>query len=107
MKDSYPVRSVLTAMLVLLLIGSTSLGQTTRSSLSGLINDQNGAAVSGAKIAAKHTATNEEFQTTTDAQGAFIFPSMPLGQYSVTIEAAGFKRLEAREWRLKSECRRN
>ncbi len=95
MKDCFSVRSALIAMLVLLLVGSTTLGQATRTSLSGLIGDQTGAAVSGAKVVAKHTATGEDFQTTTDAQGAFIFPSMPLGQFSVSIEAAGFKRIEA------------
>jgi hypothetical protein len=83
------------AALVLSLLGVTVMGQATRGSLSGLISDQNGAAVSGAKIAAKHIGTNEEFQATTDAQGAFVFASIPLGQYSVTIEASGFKRLEA------------
>ena len=97
MKDRISVRSVLIALFASLLIGSTALGQATRSSLSGFLKDQTGAAVSGAKVAAKHVATNEEFQTTTDGQGAFIFPSMPLGQFSVTIEAAGFKRVEARE----------
>ena len=95
MRNRYLVSSALIAMLALLFAGPTTLGQTTRSSLSGLISDQTGAAVSGAKIAAKHVATGEEFQTTTDAQGAFIFASMPLGQYAVTIEAAGFKRVEA------------
>jgi hypothetical protein len=97
MKDSFSIRSVLIAMFALSLIGSIALGQATRTSLSGLINDQTGAAVSGAKITAKHVATNEEFQTTTDAQGAFIFPSMPLGKFSVKIEAAGFKRIEAQD----------
>jgi len=95
MKDCFSVRSVLIAIFALSLIGSVALGQVTRTSLSGLINDQTGAAVSGAKVTAKHVATNEEFQTSTDAQGAFIFPSMPLGKYSVKIEAAGFKRVEA------------
>ncbi|HKQ73952.1 MAG TPA: carboxypeptidase-like regulatory domain-containing protein [Blastocatellia bacterium] len=95
MKECVPVRSVLITMFALLLIGSTTLGQATRTSLSGLISDQTGAAVSGAKVTAKHVTTNEEFQATTDAQGAFTFPSMPLGQFSVTVEAAGFKRLEA------------
>src|SRR5262249_46997308 len=95
MKVCISVRSILIAICLLLLIGYTTLGQVTRGSLSGLVNDQTGAAVSGAKIIAKHVATSEEFQTTTDGQGAFIFPSMPLGQFSVTIEAAGFKRLEA------------
>jgi hypothetical protein len=97
MTTNHSVKSALTALLVLLLFGSTTLGQATRSSLAGLISDQSGASVSGAKVTAKQVATGEEFQGTTDAQGAFIFPSVPLGQYAVTIEAAGFKRLELQE----------
>src|SRR5262245_11801021 len=97
MKNCSSVRSVLIAMFALSLIGSMVLGQATRTSLSGLINDQTGAAVSGAKVTAKRVATNEEFQTTSDAQGGFIFPSMPLGKFSVKIEAAGFKRIEAQD----------
>ena len=95
MKDCYSLRSTLITMFALLLIGSVALGQATRTSLNGLISDQAGAAVSGAKITAKHVTTNEEFQTTTDSQGAFVFPSMPIGQFAVRIEAAGFKRVEA------------
>src|SRR5262245_26575017 len=97
MKDRFSVRSVLLALFALSLIGSAALGQVTRTSLSGLVNDQTGSAVSGAKVTAKHVATNEEFQTTTNAQGAFDFPSMPLGKFAVTIEAAGFKRVEAQD----------
>lgn len=83
------------SVLALLLLLTSAWGQTTRSSLSGLLADQTGAAVSGAKVTAKHVTTNEEFQATADAQGAFIFPSLPLGQYTVTVEAQGFKRVEA------------
>ncbi|HEX4945537.1 MAG TPA: carboxypeptidase-like regulatory domain-containing protein, partial [Blastocatellia bacterium] len=78
-----------------LFLAVTVFGQTTRSSMSGLISDPTGAAVSGAKVTAKHVTTNEEFQATADAQGAFVFPSLPLGQYTVTVEAQGFKRVEA------------
>jgi hypothetical protein len=70
-------------------------GQSTRGSLSGLISDSAGAAVSGATVIAKHLATGEEFRGATDARGAFVFPSLPLGQFNVTIEASGFKRSEA------------
>lgn len=95
MKNCFSLKSALIALFASLLIGSTALGQATLTSLSGLISDPNGAAVSGAKVSAKHVATNQEFQTTTDAQGAFTFPSLPLGKFSVTIEAGGFKRVEA------------
>jgi hypothetical protein len=97
MKNRISVKSVLISLFALALICCAALGQASRSSLGGLINDQSGAAVSGAKVRAKHLATNEEFQTTADAQGAFIFPSLPIGKFSVTIEAAGFKRIEAQD----------
>jgi hypothetical protein len=84
------------ALLILCLISLPAFAQT-RGSLSGLISDANGASVSGAKVTAKHVGTGEEFTATTDAQGAFTLPSVPLGQYTVTIEASGFKRVEAQE----------
>ncbi len=68
--------------------------QATRGSLSGLVSDANNAAVPAARIAAKHATTGEEFRGTTDAQGAFIFPSLPPGQYTITVEASGFKQSE-------------
>jgi hypothetical protein len=83
------------SLLAVVLFITPGFGQTTRSSLSGLIADQSGAAVSGAKVSARHITTNEEFQTTADTQGAFVFPSLPLGQYTVSVESQGFKRIEA------------
>jgi hypothetical protein len=73
----------------------SAFGQSTRGSLSGLVKDSAGAAISGATVTAKHVATGEEFRASSDAQGAFVFPSVPLGQFNVTIEASGFKRSEA------------
>jgi hypothetical protein len=65
--------------------------------MSGLISDSAGAAVSGATVLAKHLATGVEFRSTTDAQGAFVFPSLPVGQYNVGVEATGFKRAEVQD----------
>src|SRR5262245_13032961 len=73
------------------------LGQTTRGSLSGQVNDGAGAAVSAAKVIVKNDATGEEFRQATDSQGSFAFLSLPIGRYSATVEAQGFKRSELRE----------
>src|SRR5262245_18773885 len=100
MQDSYSLRSLLIAAFILLLIGAPTFGQATRGNLSGLVSDQTGAAVPGAKVTARHVTTNEEFRTSTDAQGAFVFPSVPLGEFTVTIEAPGFKRLAAQGVKL-------
>ena len=68
------------------------LAQDTRGSLSGNVKDQQGAAIQAAAVTARNNATGEEFRTKTDAQGSFVMPSLPLGQYSATVEAQGFKR---------------
>ncbi len=95
-KYSLSLLAMLGLMVVCTLLSTTVFGQT-RGSLSGLINDSNGGALSGAKVTAKHVATGEEFGTTTDAQGGFTFASVPLGQFTVTIEATGFKRTQAQD----------
>lgn len=100
MKGFHLVRSGLVALVAIFLFSAVTLGQATRSSLSGLVNDQNGAAVSGAKVVAKHIATGEDFESATDAQGVFVFPSLPPGQYTVSIEAPGFKRTEVQDVKL-------
>jgi hypothetical protein len=83
-------------LLFLCLASLPALAQT-RGSLSGLVNDASGAALASAKVTAKHVASGEEVNTTTDAQGAFTFPSVPLGIFTVNIEAAGFKRAAIQE----------
>src|SRR5262245_58520990 len=70
------------------------LGQITRGNLSGLIKDATGGTVWGGKAAAVPVETGVVFRTATDKQGAYVFPSLPPGKFTVTIEAAGFKRIE-------------
>jgi hypothetical protein len=70
------------------------MGQGVRGSLSGLISDPNGAAISGANVVVKNVATGEEFSTKTTSQGAFVLTNLLPGKYSAVVEAQGFKRAE-------------
>ena len=81
----------------LLLASAPAFGQATRGSLTGVVKDPNSAAIVGATITLKNTATGEEAKATSDAQGAFSFPSLSPGRYSATVEAGGFKRTELTE----------
>jgi hypothetical protein len=74
-----------------------AFGQGTRGSLKGTVKDQNGAAVNEAKVTIKNIATNDEFKGETNVQGAFDFPQLAPGRYSVTVEASGFKKAELAE----------
>src|SRR5713101_4575717 len=80
------------SLLVLLVIcASAALGQTGTSGITGTVRDVNGAVVPGAMVTAKNEATNvSQNQNTTDA-GLFAFTSLPVGNYTITVEKSGFK----------------
>jgi len=82
---------------VLLLASVPAFGQGTRGSLSGVVKDPNSAAIVGATVTLKNAGTGEESKATSNAQGAFSFPSLSPGKYTATIEAGGFKKTELTE----------
>ena len=60
-------------------------------SLSGTIKDQSGGVVPGAKLTIVNNALKTEFNSTSDAMGAYVFPNLAVGQYTLTIDAPGFR----------------
>ncbi len=80
--------------LVLLLSASLSFAQgIVTGSISGTVQDQQGAVIQGAKITTREVGTNREFTTETDATGRFSLRALPIGTYNVSIEAANFSKL--------------
>ena len=78
----------LTGWLVLSVNGL--LGQTL-GSIAGEARDTTGAAVPEAKITVTNIATNGERTVMTNEAGAYAFPSLPPGMYTVKAERTGFK----------------
>src|SRR6185369_8675616 len=92
------MRRLTSVMLTVLLLATVPVfGQTTRGSLAGVVTDPKEAAIVGATVVLKNSATGEDYKATTNAQGAFQFPSLSPGKYSATVEAPGFKRTEVTE----------
>ena len=91
-------------LLVLLTVGLYSLpafGQgASTGSLSGTVTDPKGAVVAGATVTVKSTATNEEFSTQTNNNGAYSVPTLSSGVYTATIVAAGFKQAAVTEIKI-------
>src|SRR5262249_4024340 len=58
----------------------------------GAITDSSGAAVPAAMVTVTNVGTNATFRTQTNAQGYYTAPSIPVGRYSVTVDAPGFKK---------------
>lgn len=81
-------------VLVLLTVGLCALpafGQLSAGSLTGIVKDPKGAVVAGATVTVKNTATNQEFSTETNNDGAYSIPTLASGKYTATIVAKGFK----------------
>ena len=62
----------------------------TTGELHGLVKDTAQKALEGAKVTARADATAAR-SLATDAEGRFVFASVPVGQYTVEVEADGFK----------------
>ena len=58
----------------------------------GNVTDATGAAVPGAAIRILNTGTGAVLPTTTNNEGFYTAPSLPVGGYSVSIEKTGFKK---------------
>jgi Carboxypeptidase regulatory-like domain/TonB dependent receptor/TonB-dependent Receptor Plug Domain len=65
--------------------------QSDTAVLFGVVTDQSGSTVRSAKVLAHNAATGAIREYSTDERGLFYFTLLPPGQYTVTVEAAGFK----------------
>src|ERR1044072_1189657 len=83
----------LTCLVFLLLAGwTTSLGQGASSSIHGVVTDPQGNVVPGATVTLTNTAKNFTRTQTTNDSGTFAFTLLPPDQYTVEVEATGFKK---------------
>src|SRR5579863_1660757 len=67
------------------------LAQESTARLLGTVTDPTGAVIPHASIAAKNLATGLEWKAQSNEAGDYSIPLLPIGQYTVTGEAAGFK----------------
>jgi hypothetical protein len=76
-----------------LLLCASGWAQETTGSISGTVKDPSGAVVPNAKVTLRDTEKNVDVRTaTTGLTGDFAFPELPVGRYSFTVEAAGFRK---------------
>jgi hypothetical protein len=60
-------------------------------SIQGVVSDQSGAVVPGATIVARNVATGVTSTRETTAAGVYAISPMPVGEYTLTVTAAGFQ----------------
>jgi hypothetical protein len=70
--------------------------------LEGIVRQENGRPVIGARILLRGIATNQQSVKISDAQGVFRFLEVPPGAYEVTITAEGFEQFRNPRIQLKA-----
>ena len=91
--QGFGVSSVLalaTLTVVLAAPEAPAFAQSSSSSLSGTVSDASGAVVPGAKVTAHNDASNQDSVITTGSAGTYNFPNLPIGTYTIRVEAKGF-----------------
>ena len=81
----------------------TSWGVDPTGTIAGNVSDPSGAAIAGAKIVANDLNTGLSRTTTTGGDGGYVLPLLPVGFYSISVEAQGFERYEQRGIEVKTD----
>ncbi len=88
------LRSCFILALTFLFLSSLALAQRDLGTLTGTVTDPSGAAVPNAKVTITEDATALSYDVTTGANGEYTRPLLKPGTYTITVEAAGFRKAE-------------
>ncbi len=77
----------------MLVIGmsSTARAQTSQGQITGTLTDQSGGTLPGATVKVTNLGTQDIRTFTTDQNGFFVAPNLPIGEYSVEALGKGFR----------------
>jgi hypothetical protein len=74
-----------------LILQDSSFGQQVTAAITGRVTDPSGAAVADAKVTATDKDRGTAWPTTTNSDGVYNLPRLPVGTYNVKVEHAGFQ----------------
>jgi hypothetical protein len=88
-------------LMILCAIASPAYAQFN-SGFTGVVVEQSGAVVPGARITATNQSTGVSQFTVSSDSGSFRIPSLPEGRYTIAVEAKGFKAWSQKDVQLES-----
>jgi len=97
MKQNRPMAQRTWRLLIWLLVafglvaGVPVAAQSGRGTLTGTVQDTNGAVIQGAAITLTETQTGSSYDSKSGPEGLFSFPELPPGTYTLEVNAAGFE----------------
>jgi hypothetical protein len=86
------VNRLICALALVFLTGVSAFAQETRSTIFGVVRDQQGASVPNAAVVIRNVETGTTSRLTTNTTGYYEANLLLPGTYEVTVEASGFKK---------------
>jgi Carboxypeptidase regulatory-like domain len=83
-------RTAVFAFLSALTLSAAAPAQVVGGAISGTVFDQSNASVGQASVVIRNEETGSQRQLTTNSDGTFSAPSIPIGAYTVSVEHDGF-----------------
>ena len=90
------MQQILRSFAVSLCFAACLCGQADRGSIAGTVTDPTGAVVANVAVTIVHDATNTASSGLTTPNGTYAFFNLPVGAYTLKVEAAGFRRQEVK-----------
>src|SRR6266852_5081197 len=97
----------LAILMISLSLAPGAWSQGNQATIEGVVVDQSGAAVPDAKLTARNNANGLKFETTSDSNGLFTFPVLPVGTYTIEVEHKGFATVTQKDIKLTVGARLN
>ena len=85
-------RIMLSVALILFLTAIPAFAQLPTATILGTVRDASGAVVPGAMVTAKNVDTGLTRTANTETDGSYRFSALPVGNYEVDVEHAGFSK---------------
>lgn len=81
------------SLFLLAALTGAAFAQQTTGNVRGIVKDPSGAVVPNAKVTLRAPQTNTALNTQSNGAGEYEFKTVPIGDYQIAVEAAGFKSL--------------
>jgi hypothetical protein len=85
---------------VALLVPPAVRAQEITGAVTGTVTDPSGAVVPGAQVTATNVLQGTTWPTETNSAGVYNFPRLPVGKYTIKVEAKGFATIVHEEFEL-------
>src|SRR5918995_449140 len=87
-------RWAVSCALALAAVSASAIAQTVTGEIRGTVRDSSGGVLPGVTVNAVNVNTGLKRSEVTDASGAYVFPNLPIGRYTLSAELEGFRRTE-------------